>query len=266
MPTIGWEIEMQQLTTADALEWYGRWYVPNNAILIVAGDVTAEQVRPLAEKYYGVIPARPVPERIRPQEPAQFAPRRVILESAKVQLGQWSRQYQAPSYRLGPKEDVYALELLAEILGGSTSSRLYRRLVVDDRIASGAGAYSDDDNYDLGTFGIYAVPPSGDGVAKIEPVIDEEIARLLRDGVTEEELAAAKKSMLSDAIKARDGLAAPARILGTGLSTGNTIEDIEAWPDRISAVTAAQVKAAAEHVLRINYSVTGILLPKRGDQ
>lgn len=266
MPVIGWEIEMRQLTTADALEWYGRWYVPNNAILIVAGDVTAEQVRPLAEKYYGVIPARAVPERIRPQEPAQFAPRRVILESAKVQQGQWSRQYQAPSYRLGPKEDVYALELLAEILGGSTSSRLYRRLVVDDRIASGAGAYSDDDTYDMGTFGIYAVPPSGDGVAKIEPVIDEEIARLLRDGVTEEELAAAKKSMLSDAIKARDGLAAPARIIGTSLSTGSTIEDIEAWPDRINAVTAAQVKTAAEHVLQINYSVTGILLPKREGQ
>jgi len=266
MPIIGWEREMRELTTADALEWYGRWYAPNNAILIIAGDVTAEQVRPLAEKYYGVIPARTVPERIRPLEPAQFAPRRVVLESTKVQQGQWSRQYQAPGYRLGPKEDAYALELLAEIMGGSTSSRLYRRLVVDDRVASGAGAYFDADNYDLSIFGFYAVPPSGDGAAKVEPVIDEEIARLLRDGVTEEELAAAKKSLLSDAIKARDGLAAPARIIGAGLSTGSTIEDIEAWPDRINAVTVAQVKAAAEHVLQINYSVTGILLPKREGQ
>jgi zinc protease len=203
-----------------------------------------------------------VPERIRPQEPAQFAPRRVVLESDRVQQGQWSRQYHAPSYRLGPKEDAYALEVLAEILGGSTTSRLYRRLVVDDRVASGAGAYYDADNYDGSVFGVYAVPPPGDGIEKVEAVVDEELARVLRDGVTAEELAAAKKSMLSDAIKARDGLAAPARIIGTALSTGGTIEDIEAWPDRISAVTAEQVKIAAGHVLRINYSVTGILLPK----
>ena len=133
MPTIGWENEMRGLTTADALDWYGKWYAPNNAILIIAGDVTVDQVRPLAEKYYGVIAKRDVPVRSRPQEPTQFAPRRVTLESAEVKQGQWSRQYQAPSYRIGPKEDVYALEVLAEILGGNTTSRLYRRLVVDDR-------------------------------------------------------------------------------------------------------------------------------------
>jgi zinc protease len=266
MPTIGWANEMRELTTADALDWYGHWYAPNNATLIIAGDVTAEQVRPLAEKYYGVIPKKDVPQRIRPQEPAQFAPRRVVMESSEVQQGQWSRQYQAPSYRLDPDKDAYALEVLAEVLGGSTTSRLYRRLVVDDRIAAGAGAYYDADNYDQSIFGVYAVPPPGDGPAKVESVVDEEIAHLLKDGVTEEEVAAAKKSMLSDAIKARDSSQAPARIIGAALSTGSTIEDIEAWPDRISAVTAAQVKTAAEHVLKINYSVTGILLPKGGSQ
>ena len=266
MPTIGWANEMRELTTADALDWYGHWYAPNNATLVIVGDVTAEQVRPLAEKYYGVIPKKDVPQRMRPQEPAQFAPRRVVMESSKVQQGQWSRQYQAPSYRLDPDKDAYALEVLAEIMGGSTTSRLYRRLVVDDRIASGAGAYYDADNYDLSVFGVYAVPPPESGPEKAESAIDEEIARLLRDGVTEEEVAAAKKSMLNDAIKARDSLQAPARIIGTALSTGSTIEDIESWPDRISAVTAAQVKAAAEHVLKINYSVTGILLPKGDGQ
>jgi zinc protease len=266
MPTIGWENEMRELTTADALDWYGHWYAPNNATLIIAGDVTLEQVRPLAEKYYGVIAKRDVPLRNRPQEPAQFAPRRVTLESADVKQGQWSRQYQAPSYRIGPKEEVYALELLAEILGGNTSSRLYRRLVVDDRIAASAGAYFDSDAYDLGTFGFYAVPPPGSDAATVEKVTDEEIARLLRDGVTEAELAAAKKALLSDAIKARDGIAAPARIIGTSLSTGSTIADIEEWPDRIQAVTAEQVKTAAAKVLRIEYSVSGTLLPTGGAQ
>jgi zinc protease len=266
MPTIGWENEMRELTTADALDWYGHWYAPNNATLVVAGDVTADQVRPLAEKYYGVIAKKDVPARVRPQEPAQFAPRRVVMESSKVQQGQWSRQYQAPSYRVDPNKDAYALEVLAEILGGGTTSRLYRRLVVTDRIASGAGAYFDADSYDQSIFGVYAVPPPGEGPTKVEPIIEEEIARLLRDGVTDAELAAAKKSMLASAIKARDGLQAPARIIGTALSTGSTIEDVEAWPDRIQAVTAAQVKAAAERVLRINYSVTGILLPKGDGQ
>ncbi|MFM9842113.1 MAG: M16 family metallopeptidase [Dongiaceae bacterium] len=266
MPIIGWEHEMRGLTTEDALDWYGHWYAPNNAILIIAGDVTLEQVRPLAEKYYGVIAKRDVPVRNRPQEPAQFAPRRVTLASADVKQGQWSRQYQAPSYRTGPKEDVYALELLAEILGGNTSSRLYRRLVVDDRIAASAGAYFDSDAYDLGTFGFYAVPPPGTDAATVEKVTDEEIARLLREGVTEPELAAAKKALLSDAIKARDSIAGPARIIGTSLSTGSTIEDIEEWPDRIQAVTADQVKIAAAKVLQINYSVTGTLLPSGGAQ
>jgi zinc protease len=266
MPVIGWEHEMRGLTTADALDWYNHWYAPNNAILIIAGDVTVDQVRPLAEKYYGVIAKRDVPVRSRPQEPAQFAPRRVTLESADVKRGQWSRQYQAPSYRIGPKEDVYALELLAEILGGNTTSRLYRRLVVDDRIAASAGAYFDSDTYDLGTFGFYAVPPPGTDAAIVEKATDEEIARLLRDGVTDAELAAAKKALLSDAIKARDSIAGPARIIGASLTTGSTIEDIEEWPDRIQAVTAAQVKTAAAKVLQINYSVTGTLLPSGGAQ
>ncbi len=266
MPIIGWEHEMRGLTTEDALDWYGHWYAPNNAILIIAGDVTLEQVRPLAEKYYGAIAKRDVPVRNRPQEPAQWAPRRVTLESAEVKQGQWSRQYQAPSYRTGPKEDVYALELLAEILGGNTTSRLYRRLVVDDRIAASAGAYFDSDTYDLGTFGFYAVPLPGSDAATVEKVTDEELARLLREGVTEAELAAAKKALLSDAIKARDSITGPARIIGASLSTGSTIEDIEEWPDRIQAVTTDQVKLAAAKVLRINYSVTGTLLPIGGGQ
>jgi zinc protease len=261
MPIIGWEHEMRGLTTADALDWYNRWYAPNNAVVVIAGDVTAAQVRPLAEKYYGPIPAREVPERVRPQEPAQFAPRRVTLESAKVQQGQWTRHYQAPSYRLDPAGDAYALEILAEIMGGGTTSRLYRRLVVEDRIASGAGAYYSPDVLDLGVFAFYAAPPPGKDAAAVERAVDEELSRLLAGGVTEEEVAAAKKTLLAGAVKARDGLAAPARIVGTALATGGRIEDVEAWPDRISAVTAAQVKSAAERLLNINRSATGTLLP-----
>ena len=266
MPIIGWENEMRGLTTADALDWYGHWYAPNNAILVIAGDVTLEQVRPLAEKYYGVIAKRDVPVRNRPQEPAQCAPRRVTLESADVKQGQWSRQYQAPSYRTGPKEDVYALELLAEILGGNTTSRLYRRLVVDGRIAASAGAYFDSDTYDLGTFGFYAVPPPGTDAATVEKAMDEEIARCCATASPRTNWRRRKRRCCPTPSRRATASPAPARIIGASLSTGSTIEDIEAWPDRIQAVTADQVKIAAAKVLRINYSVTGTLLPSGGEQ
>src|SRR5882672_10047319 len=142
-PTIGWETEMRGLTTADAIAWHQKWYEPGNAIVVISGDVTMDQVRPLAEKYYGAVPATAVPARARPDEPAQFAPRRVTKEDPRVQLASWSRLYQAPSYHRGAKEHAYALEVLAELLGGGTSSRLYRSLVVEQKLATSAGS-----NYD----------------------------------------------------------------------------------------------------------------------
>ena len=264
MPTIGWENEMRGLTTADAITWHGKWYEPGNAIVVISGDVTMDQVRPLAEKYYGVLPAVPVPARARPNEPAQFAPRRVTKEDPRVQLASWTRLYQAPSYHRGKSEHAYALEVLAELLGGGTSSRLYRSLVVEQKVATGAGTSYDGDNLDLSTFSFYASAQSGGGVGAIEAAVDAEIARLLKDGVTEEEVARAKASLQAEAVKARDSLSGPARLVGAALATGSKIDDIEAWPDRIGAVTVADVDAAAKAVLDINYSVTAILLPKAG--
>jgi len=154
--------------------------------------------------------------------------------------------------------------VLAELLGGGTSSRLYRSLVVVQKVATSAGSGYDGDNLDLSTFSLYASAQSGGGVDAIEPAMDAEIARLLKDGVTEDEVARAKKSLQAEAVKARDSLSGPARLVGAALATGSTIEDIEAWPDRIGAVTVADVNAAAKVVFDINYSVTSILLPKAG--
>jgi zinc protease len=264
LPTIGWENEMQGLTTADAIAWHKKWYAPNNAVVVISGDVTMAQVKPLAEKYYGVLPAQPVPARDRPAEPVQFAPRRVTLEDGRVQLASWSRLYQAPSYHRGAKEHAYALEVLAEIIGGGTSSRLYRSLVVEQKVATSAGAGYDADNLDLSIFNFYGSAQSGGGVDDIETAVDAEIARLLVDGVTKEEVARAKKSLQAGSVKARDSLSAPARIVGRALVSGGSLEEVEAWPDRIGAVTVADVNAAAKAVLDINYSVTGLLLPKAG--
>jgi zinc protease len=264
LPTIGWENEMQGLTTADAIAWHKKWYAPNNAVVVISGDVTMAQVRPLAEKYYGVLPAQPVPARHRPDEPVQFAPRRVTLEDGRVQLASWSRLYQAPSYHRGAKEHAYALEVLSDIIGGGTSSRLYRSLVVEQKIATSAGAGYDPDNLDLSVFSFYGSAQSGGGVDDIEKAVDAQIARLLVDGVTEDEVARAKKALQAESVKARDSLAGPARIVGRALVSGSSLDEVEAWPDRIGAVTVADVNAAAKAVLDINYSVTGLLLPKAG--
>ena len=267
MPTIGWQQEMEGLTTADAIAWHQKWYAPNNAIVVISGDVTMDQVRPLAEKYYGAIPAQPVPPRVRPDEPAQFAPRRVTMQDPRVELASWTRQYEAPSYHRGAKEHAYALEVLSEILGGGTSSRLYRSLLVDQKVATGAGSNYDGDNVDLSVFSLYASAQPGGGAAAvdaIEKAVDAEIAKLLNDGVTDDEVVRAKAILRAEAVKARDSLAGPARIVGTALATGNSVADVEAWPDRISAVTVADVNAAAKAVFNINYSVTGILLPPSG--
>jgi zinc protease len=261
-PTIGWENEIRRLTTEDALDWYRTWYAPNNAIVVISGDVTVDQVRPLAEKYYGAIPAREVPVRARPEEPAQFAPRRVSLASPQVQLPTWQRHYQAPSYRKGDTRHAYALDLLAEILGGGTSSRLYRALVVDSKVATSAGSAYTSENLDYGVFAIYGTAQAGGELPALEQAFEAEIARLLRDGVTAEEVARAKATMRADTVMARDSLFGPARIVGQALATGGTIEDVESWPDRIDAVTVEQVNEAARALFNPNLSVTALLMPE----
>jgi len=267
MPTIGWKNEMEGLTTADAIAWHQKWYVPNNAIVVISGDVTMDQVRPLAEKYYGAIPAQQLAPRVRPDEPAQFAPRRVTMQDARVELASWTRQYESPSYHRGAKEHAYALEVLSEILGGDTSSRLYRGLLIDQKVATSAGSSYDGDNVDLSVFSLYAAAPPGGGLPEIDAIekaVDAQIGKLLKDGVTADEVSRAKAVLQAEAVKARDSLSGPARMVGTALATGSTVADVEAWPDRIGAVTVDDVNAAAKAVFDIDYSVTGILLPQAG--
>ncbi len=260
-PIIGWPQEIAKLTLDDALDFYRRYYAPNNAILVVGGDITAEELKPLAEKYYGVIPAREVPARVRPQEPPHFAPARVTLTSDRVRSPSWMRSYLAPSYRTARNGEAYALQVLEEILGGSATSRLYRSLVVEQKIAVSAGAGYGADDFDSSTFEIYARPRPGGDVAEVEAAVEREIAALLEDGVSEEEVARAKKRLVTAAVYARDSLQSGARIFGRALASGRTVEDVESWPERIDEVTADQVNAAARAVLVIESSVTGVLLP-----
>lgn len=261
---IGWLNEMETLGTDDALAFYHKWYAPNNAILVVAGDITMDQLKPLAEKYYGAIPAGDVATRHRVKEPTQHAPRKVTLTDPRVGQASMSRYYLAPSYNSENADQAAPLEVLSEILGSGTTSRFFRSLVVDQSIATSAGTFYDPVAVDLASFGLYAVPRDGVELADLEKAVDAEIAKVVENGVTEEELARAKQKLLDSAVFARDSLSAAARTLGEALAVGLTVDQVESWPDRINAVTIEQVNAAAKSVFDDKRSVTGWLQPPEG--
>ena len=260
-PVIGWEHEIAALTTKDALDFYRRYYVPNNAILIVAGDVTVDELRPLAEKYYGTIPRGADIVRKRVSEPPQLAARRVEMESPRIGQPSWSRTYIAPSYRTAKGNEAYALQVFSDIVGGGTTSRLYRSLVVDQGIAAAAGTWYSPNQLDFGRFGLNVSPRPGTSLATVEKALLADIDAILKKGVTAAEVARAKKKLVAGAVYARDSLAAAPNIIGGALTTGRTIEDIEDWPSRIKAVTLEQVNEAARAVLIERRSVTNILRP-----
>jgi len=260
-PIIGWEHEMRGLTRDDAIAWYRTWYAPNNAVLIVAGDVTADEVRGLAQTHYGPVAAKPVPARMRPAEPPPQAARRVVLKDERVRQQSWSRSYLAPSLARGDRAQAYPLQVLADILGGQ-SGRLYRSLVVERQLATSAGAAYDSDAVDLSSFAVWATPRPGVTIEAVERAMEEELTALLRDGVQVEEVERARTRLGAASVLARDALGTAPRVIGAALMSGMSIDELEAWPRRIADVTADQVTAAARAVFDEARSVTGYLLQK----
>ncbi|MDH3660667.1 MAG: insulinase family protein [Alphaproteobacteria bacterium] len=266
MPVIGWRHEIEAYSREDSLDFYRTWYAPNNAVLLVAGDIDAEELRPLAEKYYGVIPAREIPERVRVKEPPQAAARSLTLRDARVRQPSWLRSYLAPSFASGETEHAYPLTVLAEILGGTSTSRLYRSLVIDQKIATSAGAYYRGSALDLATFRIYASPKPGVDMDQLEAAVDAELERLRDEPITADEVARATKRLVAEAVYARDSMSGAVRSFGIALTTGRSVDDVEAWPERIAAVSADDIAAAALAVLAPERSVTGQLLPEVGSE
>lgn len=261
-PVIGWESEMRGLTTADALAFYRTWYAPDNAVLVLAGDITVERARALAEQYYGPIPSRPIPPHIVLDEPPKVAATRLTMKSSRVAETSWSRAYLAPSYTNGDYRYAYALQVLAEVLGGGASSRLYKALVVDQGLCLSAGAFYDPATRGLASFGFYASPKRDVTLADFEAKLEATVKAALADGVTADEVERAKTRMQTQAIYARDSLDAPARIVGAALADGRSLDDVQNWPERIGAVTLGDVNEAARLVLHDDQSVTGILQPQ----
>jgi zinc protease len=260
-PTIGWEDEMHGLTAADARAFYRRWYAPNNAVVVISGDATLEHVKELAEKYFGPIPSHAVPARQRVNEPPKVAATRLTMRSPRVTQTNWSRQYLAPSYLAGEKQYAYALQVLAEVLGGGAESPVYKELVVDRAMALSAEAFYDPEALDLGTFGFSVRLKNGVAVADLENALEGIVKTALSGGITSEDVERAKARMRSDAVYSRDSLSGPARIVGAALAIGRSLDDVQEWPERIGAVTLEQVQAAAQLVIRDDIAVTGVLMP-----
>lgn len=263
IPIIGWKHEIEQLNRTDAVAFYDRYYAPNNAVLVVAGDVDEKRVRELAEKTYGKVPRGPdLPPRIRPQEPEQNASRTVTLRDARVSVPSFSKNWVVPSYNSSDAGEAEALDLLSEILGGGTRSRIYQSLVVKDGVASGAGAFYQGTAVDATSFTVYGSPKGEDGLARVEQGVDGEIAKIIKDGVSDSELEKAKNRYLRSMIFARDSQSGMANLYGGSLTTGSTVKDVAEWPERVRAVTAAQVKAVAIKYLKPELAVTSYLLAK----
>ncbi|MEZ5852923.1 MAG: pitrilysin family protein [Hyphomicrobiaceae bacterium] len=266
IPVIGWEHEIARLSREDALAFYKTHYAPNNAILVVSGDVTLDEVRKLAEATYGKIPANPaVVPRARPQEPPHRAARRLELKDPRAGKASWHRMYLAPSYKTAAPGEAEALDILMKVTADGATSRLYKALVVEQRIASSARGYYSGSGRDDGKISIVVVPADGVPMAKVEAAVDAVLADVRKNGVTAAEIERAKKSYIAEYVYEADSQATLARRYGWALTVGQSVADIEAWPDRIAKVTPEAVQAAAQKSFDIRRSVTGTLLPEAPD-
>lgn len=261
-PVIGWRHEMEALTRQDALDWYRRYYAPNDAVLVVAGDVNPDEVRRLAETYYG--PLEPTPgigPRIRPQEPPQLAERRLSFADPRVSQPYVTRSYLAPERDPGDQKTAAALTILADLLGGSSqTSVLATKLQFGSRQAIYTSARYDGTSYDDTTFNIAVVPAEGVSLAEAEEALDGVLADFLKSGVDADQFERVKTRIRAAMIYSEDDIDGLARRYGEALTTGLTIADVEAWPDILDAVTEADVMDAAAGVLDRKRAVTGWLM------
>lgn len=259
-PVIGWPQEMRELTLDEAMSFYKTYYTPNNAVLIVAGDVDPGTVRTLAESYYGAIPANPdLPARRRPQEPPALAERRLVLEDARVAQPYVSRTYLAPERDSGAQKKAAALTLLADILGGGTTSVLAETLQFDAQTAIHTAAYYNGLSLDDTSFDLIVVPAPGVTLRAAEDALDAALETFLEEGIAPDHLDRVKMQARAQQIYARDDVGSRARRYGRALTQGLSVEDVRAWPDILQSVTAEDIMTAARETFERRNSVTGWL-------
>jgi zinc protease len=261
-PIIGWMNDLKTLAAADARNWYKSWYTPNNATLVVAGDVKASNVFAMAQHYYGGIPARALPKRKNYIEPPQLGIKRFTVK-APAELPLLVMAYQAPTLR-DPQQDTvpYALEVLAGVLDGNQSARLNKTLVREKQLASSAGAGYDGTARGPSLFTLEGTPSEGISVAALETALREQIALLIRDGISPEELARVKAQVTANEVYKLDSVFYQAMQLGQMESIGLKHQDIPVMLAKIQAVTAQQVQDAAREILTDDNLIVGVLDPQ----
>ncbi|MCP3970118.1 MAG: insulinase family protein [Rhodobacteraceae bacterium] len=259
IPVIGWRHEAEALGLEDALAFYRKYYAPNNAILIVAGDVEPEAVLELARAHYG--PLQPTPglgPRQRPTEPPHLAERRLLYEDPRVGEPYVVRSYLAPERDPGAQREGAALTLLAEVLGGNgATSVLGRKLQFETQKAIYTSAFYQGLALDDGAFGLFIVPVPGVALQEAEDALDAAVAEFMAEGIDPDQFARIKMQLRASQIYAQDSVQSLARRYGSALTSGLTLEDVEAWPDILQSVTQAEVMAAAERAFDRRRAVTG---------
>ena len=259
-PVIGWAEEIRRIDRVSAQRFYNAHYAPNNAILVVAGDVTPEDVRKMAQDAYGKLPARNLEPRAEAAEPPRLAEARMTITRADARVPIFSRIYRVPSYAQGRPGQAQALETYSQLLGGGQTSTLYRVLVEQKKLASDAGAGYDGNNRDAGLFSVYAVPRPGVSLQALEKAVDQ-VLQSTRSNLPEgADLTRAKTGLVASVTYRRDSQMALAMAYGQALSIGLTVDDVNEWPARIRAVSAENVRRAAQSLSR-NQAVTAYLLP-----
>ena len=259
-PVIGWQNEIPELTLEDATSFYRTYYAPNDAIVVVAGDVVPDDVHALAQQYYGAIPTNPdLPQRARPQEPRQMAARRLAMEDPRVAQPYLTRSYLAPERDNGDQARAAALTVLAEILGGGTTSLMAEKLQFDSQIAVQSSAWYSGVSLDDTTFKLLIVPVPGTTLPEAEAAMDEVIQGFMENGVDADQLERIKMQVRAAQIYARDDVNGLANRYGAALASGLSIQDVQDWPAILQGVTAEDVMQAARDIFQLQNSVTGYL-------
>jgi zinc protease len=260
IPPIGWRHEIEALSLEDARTFYDRYYAPDNAIAVIAGDVTPEQVRALAEQYYGLLKPSGRPPDARPQEPPHLAARRLVMHDARVRQSYVMRTYLAASYDPDNPVEAAALSLLSDILGGGITSRLAKSLQLESKVAIDTGTFFSAMSRDPARFALYGVKGPDHDLAAVEAAIDVVIAEMIASGPTDEEVARIKRLKRANLIYAQDDAFGVARNYGGVLAAGYSVADVQNWPDVLQSVTAEDIRSAAAKFLVIERSVTGWLM------
>ncbi len=267
VPIIGWQHEVAQLDMPELTAFYERHYAPNNAVLVVAGDVDPQDVLALAREYYGTIPANAdLPDRARPTEPPQRAERRITYVDPRVSQPYLVRSYLAPQRQSGAQDDAAALVYLAELLGGSPfTSELGRALQFDTQTAIYTNASYGGMSLDATTFSFVVLPSEAVSLPEAEAAMDDVITAFMNNDIDPARMDAIRTQLRASEIYALDDAQGLARRYGTALTTGLTVADVQAWPDILQSVTPEQIKDVAARIFDRNSAVTGWIVAAQED-